>query len=1387
MKKISGTVKSIVIATLAIAFQLNIVFGQVATIKNWTNVYHGISQNQQNLTYSVPSGSNANRVLVVAVSSSRWATGSIGVTLTYGGQTLTFANGDMATATVRQHTALYYLNEAGLDAATSSTLSATVSAGGSAIMVNTDIWAAVFDYVNQASPLTDSRTYSSGTTSQVSSFSFGTALTINAFNRAVEVVNSYNPAQAPIRTITYASNWTMVRDSTATLKIGLSGASIRNGVANRSIPNSTTTDLSNTSFSGLALASMTALSLNYEAPPPPTIQTSNVTFSDVTTSSFTINWTSGNGSNRIVLVKSGSAVDSDPVDGTTYTAGALFGSGSQIGTGNFVVYNGTGYNVNVFNLDANTTYHVAVYEFSGPPGMEDYLTPDPARGSQLTEPETAVTDDYRSNGSGAWGTAETWQTFDGTSWVTAGSSPNSSSGLITIRNGHTITVAEAVTVDQVVVEAGAQLTAGAGVTLTVADGTDAVDCSIDGILFNQGAVTTAGTLALNSSSKYEHARNGGTIPTATWDASSLCLVTGITDSAPSGFAQSFGNFTWNCSSQTVTAALNSNVTIKGDFRISGTGTGGLSITDSNNPYAITVSGNFFQTAGILNFNSGASSSAVDSLNVAGNFSFTGGTITETSASTGKGSVVFNGTSMQIYTSGGTLSNTIDFTVTGGAYLQMGTGLNPSYITNSNGTFTLSAGATLGITDRWGITKTTSGNLGGNIKVSNTRSYSQEANYIYNGSVNQYTSYPVDIGLPPTVNSLVFDNPGRTVVFSAVCTITNNFAITAGSKANLGTFTHTTSLLTLGGAGQQAGSYGHSISPAEFKNDIYFDEATGVVNNQPPAGTWLGLTNDWNEATNWVGGVPTSGTNASISSFAANQPVISAATTALSNTLSVNPGALLTVSGTAEITTANNTGTITINPGGQASITTLTSNGTLNLESDASGMFSLMTDNYSGTGTINSTLFLTGGIAGDPANEMYRWHYFAVPSQQNKSVLTNINAENLMWYNEPAAQNDIWEGWQWHDGYDGTTPITDLLVTDGYSFYHDEDAWVTFSGNSLLTSLPPKSLSFTYLGWNFIGNSLTCGINWDNVTFNGNVDPTVHFLKDYQEYYYMKDGPSSPYGSYAGHIPPLQGFFIKAGGSGASLDFSAAREHNDTPYYKGSSGENKKSTFPLIRLILGNDIYSDETVIWFNKNSTMGYDRKSDAEKRDYKGLHPQIYSSYQDKEFAINGIPLPEISASIPLAIRVPEKGNFSIRQIELEGAEGYGFYLKDIVQNTKIRIDNIPEYSFTSSAGTFRDRFVLIIENLTARAENPLNTDKPFNIYTAYDFLNIELLSDVWEGRKGTVKVIDLTGRTIIDSRNIEFTSSSPVQIPLKGKKGLFMIEIASDPLRHTTRVTIR
>jgi len=1379
MKKILPTVRSLVISVTAFVFILNTVSGQVATLQDWSNEYHGTSQTQQNIDYTVPTGSNANRMLVVAIASARNAAGPISVILTYGGQSLTPANGDMGASTM-QHTALYYLNEAGLDAATDAILSVTVSGG---IIRMTDVWAAVFDYVNQTLPITDSKTSTTGTSSLSpgEEISFVPPLNINSYNQALEIISSHNSLKNNPCNINYATDWTMIDEQIAAYSIGFSYFSIKNGVANRTIPVSDITDPSPTSFDKTTRVSMTSLSLNYEIPPPPTIQASNIFFTDVTTSSFTINWTPGDGTHRLVLVKAGSAVDSDPVDGTTYTASNLFGAGDEIGTGNFVVYNGSGNSVTVDNLNANTTYHVAVYEFSGPPGLEDYLILNPARGSQLTSPETAVTDDYRSNGSGNWSDAGIWQTFDGSSWVTAGTPPNSSSGVITIRNGHTITVDANVTADQVVIVAGAQVTVSAGMIWTIADGAEAVDCNISGALHNSGTVTATGNLTFNSGSTYRHIRDGGTIPSATWDANSTCLISGIAATGPTGFGQSFGNFTWNCPSQTVAAAMNSDVTIKGNFRIISTGSGSLAIIDNNTSRTVTLTGNFFQSAGSFVFNNGLTSTATANLYVAGNFSFTGGSITE--LSNGRGAIFFNGNgAMQLFTSGGSWSYTIDFTVSGGAYLQMGTGLYPSVISLSTGSFTLSAGATLGITDQYGITASTTGPLGGNIRVSGTRTFSTEANYIYNGAITQNTGN----GLPSTVYSLVFNNTVGAVNFNSARTITNSFSITTGSKTNLGNgLLHTAGFLLLEGIAQPSGSYGGATSGADNIIPEYFNASTGILNNSPPNGTWLGNTTDWDEDSNWVGGVPEPAGNAIISSFAPNQPVISVSTIATCNILTLNTGSSLDIAGTAVITSAVNNGTVTINPGGTATITTLTNTGTLNLESDASGMFSLMLDNYSGaTGTVNAGIYFTGGQAGAG---MWRWHYLAVPFQQNKSVLTNINPVDLMNYLEPSAVNDMWEGWQWHDGYDGTTAFNNLLVTEGYNFYNDQNVNVTFSGNSLMTSLPVKNLSFTVFGWNLFGNSLTCGIDWDNVTLTGDMNTAVHFLKDYQEYYYIQGGPGVPAGT-TGHIPPLQGFFVQAHAPGASINFAGAREHNDIPFYKGDSENHETKGFlPLIRLALENGRHTDETVIWFNEDATMDFDNKFDAHKYLSKDLRSQIYSVSKGREYAINGIPSPSTSVSIPLAIRVPEDGTYTINQISVENMGNYTFYLKDLTQNFTIDLNSIRKYSFSASKGTIKDRFILIINNLSSGiSENP-DSDKPFNVYSSFGYLNIEPMSDMWDGRQGSIKVTDLTGRTLIDSRNMEFNKSSLIQLPVRDNKGVLIIEISSAQMRHTARVVIK
>ncbi len=234
---------------------------QVTTLSNWSNVYHGTATTAQNSTYTIPLGSNANRLLVVAIASSRTDNGSRTVTLNYGGQAFTAVAGDMALTDRRQHTALYYLNESGLDAASSTTLSVTVSNGTTYI---TDVFAAVFDNVDQANLITSSQVYNS-TTNQTT-FQYATALDVTESDLAFEIVCSHRTGSNTLRTVaTYPTEWSLTTEQTQTGNNGGNNA-VRNMIITRNVPITNVTDNASITMNGASLPSMTAMSIKSVPP-----------------------------------------------------------------------------------------------------------------------------------------------------------------------------------------------------------------------------------------------------------------------------------------------------------------------------------------------------------------------------------------------------------------------------------------------------------------------------------------------------------------------------------------------------------------------------------------------------------------------------------------------------------------------------------------------------------------------------------------------------------------------------------------------------------------------------------------------------------------------------------------------------------------------------------------------------------------------------------------------------------------------------------------------------------------------------------------------------------------------------------------------------------------
>jgi hypothetical protein len=137
----------------------------------------------------------------------------------------------------------------------------------------------------------------------------------------------------------------------------------------------------------------------------------NITFGSVSSSSIQVNLSGGNGAKRLLLIKAGAAVSVNPTDAVTYTANAGFGLGDQLGTGNWVVYNGagTGNVVTVTGLTPNTTYHFRAIEYNGAAGGENYLISTTADASQITS-NTGTIYNWNQAGAGPFNytTASNW-------------------------------------------------------------------------------------------------------------------------------------------------------------------------------------------------------------------------------------------------------------------------------------------------------------------------------------------------------------------------------------------------------------------------------------------------------------------------------------------------------------------------------------------------------------------------------------------------------------------------------------------------------------------------------------------------------------------------------------------------------------------------------------------------------------------------------------------------------------------------------------------------------------------------------------------------------------------------------------------------------------------
>ncbi len=191
--------------------------------------------------------------------------------------------------------------------------------------------------------------------------------------------------------------------------------------------------------------------------------------------------------------------------------------------------------------------------------------------------------DYRSAGTGDWSDAGIWEVFDGNDWVAATSAPDGSEH-ITIWGSDSVFVDVSVTVSgNVKVEDEGRL-----------------EVDEEELVFADG-------------STYEHARDGGSVPTATWEEGSAFYLTGTFFDAPGNRNQSYYNITVEADSMLSNIDLGLNdVTIGGNLHVLSTGSARLRLTSASAGDTsivtimgdVIVEGGSFETQGTGNANTG---------------------------------------------------------------------------------------------------------------------------------------------------------------------------------------------------------------------------------------------------------------------------------------------------------------------------------------------------------------------------------------------------------------------------------------------------------------------------------------------------------------------------------------------------------------------------------------------------------------------------------------------------------------------------------------------------------------------------------------------------------------------------------------------------------------
>ena len=436
------------------------------------------------------------------------------------------------------------------------------------------------------------------------------------------------------------------------------------------------------------------------------------------------------------------------------------------------------------------------------------------------------------------------------------------------------------------------------------------------------------------------------------------------------------------------------------------------------------------------------------------------------------------------------------------------------------------------------------------------------------------------------------------------------------------------------------------------------------------------------------------------------------------------------------------------------------NGMIVIEDDGSLLQVSSTGNISGSGTF----MVRRNTTSLPSEHVYT--YWSSPLVSSTLAEVVSNADNYYSFNAAT------QGWSVESSSSSMTPgvgyISDGPTDAAYPMEHTaEFTGSTFNNGNVVVGLSYSDDADSENDWNLLGNPYPSAIDAGAfLDANPSIGGTLYFWTHNSDASYTNNYSQNDYVSWNstggtancggciapdGNITSGQGFFAQALSTGDATFTNDIRiSGNNTNFYRTVSQEKDR----IWLNVTGENSFS-QLLVGFLPEATDGVDRLYDGIRLS-GSARVNFYSIIEDKPYSIQGKPSLTDYEEVPLGLTSQVGGTFTISIENIEGLLiSSGVMLQDNLTNTMIDLKE-GDYTFTlDNAGTYEERFVLIIQTSSDVLDVDDFTINNLKIFSYTNELEVRAANeDIIE----KVTIYDILGKQLImkeeNSSSVRLTS---------------------------------